>query len=98
MLDDRAEREHREKGERADDEHDADEQDGEDRRRSSGRCRCEGGATFFRAMLPAIASTGTMIGEAPEEHRERERVVIQIGVPLRPAKALPLFPAAEVKA
>ena len=47
-----------------------------------GKVPLEGGEVFLAARLPAIASTGTMIGEAPEEHVHRERVIIpmRIGV------------------
>jgi hypothetical protein len=50
-------------------------------------------------MLPAMASTGTMNGEAADEHARRaSAVVVEVVVHADAAKALPLFPAAEEKA
>ena len=56
-------------------------------------------ALRLAASEPATAeSMGTIHGEAAEHHGDAERGVPGAELAERPAKALPLFPAAEVKA
>ena len=64
----------------------------------TGKVPALGGAIFFAASEPARAMIGTIIRKRPNSIA-RPRVVLYQGVlAVRPAKALPLLPVAELKA
>src|ERR1022692_1806243 len=63
----------------------------------------EGGTLFFIARLPASANTGTIMRKRPINMAQPRAVLYHhctVGLvgTVRPAKAEPLFPTAEVKA
>jgi hypothetical protein len=91
VLDDRPERQRREEGQAADDQDDADQE--ADEQRAVGR---EGarptGAASWPPSEPAIASAGTIIEEAADQHRDAERRVPEGRVGGEPPKAEPLLP------
>ena len=62
---------------------------------SVGNVPAEAGTSFFAASDPAIASTGTIDGEAADHHGDGAGQVVEGRVALRPAKALPLLPVCE---
>ena len=64
----------------------------------TGKVPCDGGTSFFRARLPAIASIGTIIRNRPINIAAVSDKLYQCVFALNPAKAEPLFPVAEVYA
>ena len=91
VLDDRPEAQHREERQRADDEDHADEQAAKSGVRH-GNVPSDGGTTFLRRKVPAIASIGMIIRKRPTSIATPSVVLYQSVFALRPANAEPLLP------
>ena len=95
MFDDRPERQAGQEIQRADQQHRADEQQTKVQP-ETGNVPALDGTIFFCASEPAMAMMGMIIRKRPIS-MAKPRVVLYQGVlALRPAKALPLLPLAEL--
>jgi hypothetical protein len=95
VLDDGAEGEGRQEIERADEQHGADEQEGEGRP-FTGKVPALGGEACLPASDPASAMMGTIMRKRPMSMARPSVVLYQGVLAVRPAKALPLLPVAEL--